>query len=123
MTCSLTFGQTNQAQVDSLKNRAESDLVLQGGLANDTIPTLEDSISVNVGGFQTTVKYFAEDSIINKLVTNQTFLYGNAKIEYGRINLVAARIIIDKQKNELHATGVQDSTGAWIGLPVWKRHF
>lgn len=120
MTCSLTFGQTNQEQVDSLKNRAESDLVLQGGLANDTIPTLEDSISVNVNGFQTTVKYFAEDSIINKLVTNQTFLYGNAKIEYGRINLVAARIIIDKQKNELHATGVQDSTGAWIGLPVFK---
>lgn len=120
MICSLTFGQTNQAQIDSLKNRAESELVLQGDIENDTIPVLEDSISVNVNGFQTTIKYFAEDSIINKLETKQTFLYGNAKIEYGRINLVAARITIDKQKNELYATGVQDSTGVWVGLPVFK---
>lgn len=116
----VSYGQNNQVQIDSLKNRSERQLVLQGGIKKDTVPLLQDSISINVNGFQTTVKYFAEDSIINKLVTNQTFLYGNAKIEYGQINLVAERITIDKQKNELHATGVQDSTGVWVGLPVFK---
>ncbi len=116
----VSYGQNNQVQIDSLKNRSERQLVLPGGIKKDTVPLLQDSISINVNGFQTTVKYFAEDSIINKLVTNQTFLYGNAKIEYGQINLVAERITIDKQKNELHATGVQDSTGVWVGLPVFK---
>lgn len=116
----VSYGQNNQVQIDSLKNRSERQLVLQGGIKKDTVALLQDSISINVNGFQTTVKYFAEDSIINKLVTNQTFLYGNAKIEYGQINLVAERITIDKQKNELHATGVQDSTGVWVGLPVFK---
>ena len=97
-------------------NRAEPELPNR----NDTIPGQSDSLQVVVNGIQTTIKYYAEDSIITRLISNQTYLYGNARIEYGRINLAAERIIIDRNKNELHATGVQDSLGNWVGRPVFK---
>lgn len=99
------------------QNRAESTEVVS---KKDTVPAISDSLQVIVNGIQTTIKYYAEDSIISKLLTNTTYLYGNAKIEYGDINLAAARIIIDRNKNELTATGVQDSLGNWLGRPIFK---
>ena len=89
-----------------------------------TLPAAQDSLSVNdtipKSTFETTVKYFAEDSIITKTRTNVTYLYGNAYIEYGDIKLTAERIIIDRNKNELHAMGVQDSLGVWEGRPIFQ---
>jgi len=109
--------QTTGTSEEQIQNRAE---ILEPN-QNDTIPAgTSDSIQVVVNGIQTTIKYFARDSIITKLLTNQTYLYGNARIEYGRINLAAERIIIDRNTNELHATGVQDSLGNWVGRPVFK---
>ena len=100
-------------------------------LKSDTIPALNsdttnrrpeptDSIVFQQGGIETTIKYYAEDSIITKTLTNVTYLYGNAYIEYGDIKLDAAQIIIDRNTNELTAKGVQDSTGVWQGLPVFQ---
>ena len=91
----------------------------------DSIPLLStppptDSVTVVANGIETTIKYYAEDSIITKTVANVTYLYGNAYIEYGSIKLNAAEIAIDRNKNELKANGVQDTTGAWIGLPIFK---
>jgi len=83
-----------------------------------TSPAPTDSIKVS--GIETTIKYYAQDSIITKTATNITYLYGNAYIDYGDIRLEAARIIIDQNINELSASGIQDSTGAWIGLPIFK---
>lgn len=84
----------------------------------DTLKT--DSLSAPQGNFETTVKYFAEDSIITDVVTNTTYLYGNAYIEYGRIKLSAAEITIDRITNEVRAVGVQDSTGTWQGRPIFQ---
>ena len=116
--CFLSLSaQTAGAGEGEIQNRAE----LADVSKSDTIPTgVSDSIQVVVNGIQTTIKYFARDSIITKLITNQTYLYGNARIEYGNINLAAERIIIDRNSNELYATGVQDSLGNWVGRPVFK---
>jgi len=84
----------------------------------DTTPAPTDSIKVS--GIETTIKYYAQDSIITKTTTNVTYLYGNAYIDYGDIRLEAAHIIIDQNTNELSAYGIQDSTGRWIGLPIFK---
>ena len=83
-------------------------------------PAPTDSITVNKGGIQTTIKYYAEDSIITQTLTNVTHLYGKAYIEYGDIKLDAAEIVINRNTNELTARGVQDSTNAWIGLPIFQ---
>lgn len=98
---------------------------------SDTIPALRrdttnsrpaptDSLVINKDGIETTIKYYAEDSIITKTLTNVTHLYGNAYIEYGDIKLDAAEIVIDRTNNELTAKGMQDSTGTWIGLPIFQ---
>ena len=79
-----------------------------------------DSLTIQKGGIETTIKYYAEDSIITKTLTNVTYLYGNAYIEYGDIKLEAAEITIDRNINELTARGMQDSTGTWIGLPIFE---
>lgn len=111
----VSFAQAQSGEGNQ-QNRAEN----QRPAANDTLPGQSDSLQVVVNGIQTTINYYAEDSIITRLIDNTTYLYGNAKIEYGDINLIAARITIDKNKNELIATGVQDSTGTWIGRPIFK---
>tara|TARA_R110001599_G_scaffold332112_3_gene547299 strand:+ start:9123 stop:11924 length:2802 start_codon:yes stop_codon:yes gene_type:complete len=85
-----------------------------------TRPVGTDTLKIKSNGIETTILYYAEDSIITKTATNVTYLYGNAYIEYGDIKLDAAEIIIDRNQNELIAKGVQDSTGSWIGLPVFQ---
>lgn len=118
LLCSLTSKAQIIRAIDEqdIQNRAVTENINR----NDTIPGRTDSLQVVVNGIQTTIKYYAEDSIITRLISNQTYLYGNARIEYGNINLAAERIIIDRNKNELRATGVQDSTGTWLGRPVFK---
>ena len=106
--------------VVNLQNRAEP---LEDGkllIPKDTVPTLQDSMKVNVDGIETTIEYYAVDSIITKTQTNTTYLYGDARIKYGTIDLLAAEIIIDRNTNELIARGVQDSTGIWRGRPIFK---
>ena len=115
--CSFSLqAQLIRAGEEDRQNRADP----QSFGRRDTIPGRSDSLQVVINGIQTTIKYYAEDSIITKLISNQTFLYGKARIEYGTINLAAERIIIDRNKNELLARGVQDSTGTWLGRPVFK---
>ena len=80
-------------------------------LKNDTLHGMQDSLKVKANGIQTTIKYYAVDSIITKISTNTTHLYGDARIEYGTVNLRADQIIIDRNNHELIARGTQDSTG------------
>jgi lipopolysaccharide assembly outer membrane protein LptD (OstA) len=67
------------------------------------------------------VDYKASDSTIFDLVNKKVFLYGNAEINYDDINLKAAYIDIDFEKNEVFAMGMPDSTGKDIGLPIFKQ--
>lgn len=48
------------------------------------------------------------------------WLYGEAKIVYGKIELEAEEIIIDYKNNTLSANGKRDSLGRRVGFPVFK---
>ena len=48
------------------------------------------------------------------------FLYGDAKIVYGEIELEADEIIIDYANNTLAAHGTRDSLGQRVGYPIFK---
>lgn len=67
------------------------------------------------------VDYKAKDSTLFDLVNKKVFLYGEAEINYKDINLKAAFIEINFDKNEVYATGMPDSTGKLAGLPVFKQ--
>jgi len=95
----------------------------------DTLePAISDTIvvdSLSAGGKEETlearVDYKANDSTLFDLVNKKVFLYGNAVINYKDINLQAAYIEINFEKNEVYATGMPDSTGKPIGVPVFKQ--
>lgn len=114
----LSEAQERRLRADSIPDPAAGQRSL-----SDTIPARPapvDSIQVVSNGIETTIKYYAEDSIITRTSTNVTYLYGKAYILYGDVKLEAAQITIDRDNNELKANGVQDSTGSWIGLPVFQ---
>jgi hypothetical protein len=72
------------------------------------------------GDIETTINYTARDSILFEVDRKVVHLYGDAKIDYGTMELSAAYIQIDYDLNTLTATTLVDSTGREIGTPVFK---
>jgi len=64
------------------------------------------------------VKYTAEN-ITFSVDGKKTYLQGNARIEYLKMQLEAGSVYIDWEKNYMLATGVVDSTDS-LGNPVFK---
>ena len=65
---------------------------------------------------------YAEDSIDYDLVNKKVYLYHNAKVTYGDVNLTAAYIELDSDKNTVYATGLKDSIGQIYGLPEFQEN-
>ena len=66
------------------------------------------------------IEYNAVDSILFSLDNKKVFLYGDAMITYQDMELKAAFIELDMDKNELYSTGVPDSAGKMMGYPHFK---
>jgi hypothetical protein len=77
----------------------------------DTVPKSDTTNVVPKSEIQTTINYYAEDSIITDFTQNRVYLYNDAWFEYGNIRLDADLIIIDWEKSELFASGITDSLG------------
>ena len=111
------FGHTVLAQESGNERSSELELTPPDTLGNpevrlDTLlPVLPDSILLITaadldstqnqpkGDIQTTINYYAEDSIITDFAQNKVFLYKGAWFEYGNIRLDADYIAIDWKKN------------------------
>lgn len=70
--------------------------------------------------FSDLVKYQAQDSVITKAIDKTVLLYGKAKIKYLTTELTADFIKLSFKDETAEAKGVQDSTGKFIGNPVFK---
>jgi len=66
------------------------------------------------------VEYSSFDSIRFDVQVQKVYMFGNAEINYDKINLKAAYIEIDFTKSELFAEGLPDSTGEMVGTPVFE---
>jgi hypothetical protein len=92
-------------------------------VATDTLPKANDTTKVKAptkGDIETTINYSARDSIRASFDGKLIWLYGNAKIKYGEIELEAEEITIDYGNNTLTAHGIRDSLGNRIGYPIFK---
>ncbi|HEY4652166.1 MAG TPA: putative LPS assembly protein LptD, partial [Pontibacter sp.] len=85
----------------------------------DTVSRDTVRLAAPKGDIETTIKYSARDSIQLEATTKVVHLYGDAKINYGSMNLEAAYIRIDYETNTLTATTLTDSTGKEVGVPVF----
>jgi len=100
----------------SLQVTDESRVNLLDTLNNDTIPKATPKSFLDGP-----VNYSATDTIINDVMNKKVFLYGDAEITYQDIKLKAERIEYDFSKYTVHAEGIQDTVGTWIGLPVFEQ--
>ena len=82
---------------------------------------ITDTLSVGEeGDVETTVVYSAKDSIRFHLPSRTLYLFGEAKIEYGDINLEAGLVNISLRTNTLEAYSTFDSLGQRLEVPVFK---
>ena len=65
------------------------------------------------------VKYQAKDYMRISQKENRMYLYNEAQIIYGDMQINAGLIIMDNEKNEVYAYGIPDSTGAYSQKPVF----
>ncbi|MCK6616235.1 MAG: LPS-assembly protein LptD [Cyclobacteriaceae bacterium] len=85
----------------------------------DTTKNPADTIPKK-GDIETTIIYSARDSIHTSIDGKIIWLYGNAKIVYGSIELEAEEITIDYANSTLTAHGKRDSLGRRVGFPIFK---
>jgi hypothetical protein len=104
-------GDTSKFAADTLVNWA------------DTVKITADTIKIpppKKGDIETTINYTAKDSIRASMDGKMIWLYGEAKIKYGSIELEAEEVIIDYANNTIEAQGRRDSLGNRIGYPIFK---
>ncbi len=81
-----------------------------------------DSVKKNNQIFESPISYDAKDSIAVSFENGQqiVYLYKEANIKYGSIELTADFISVNLATKEIFAKGLTDSTGAVSGMPHFK---
>ncbi len=104
---------------------AQTPLQMQDSVnvSNDTIPadtaTLQDETRMNT--LEDPVEYSAKDSVVYSLGRKMVYLYGEAKVNYQDIEVKAAHIEFDMEKNTMLAKGIEDSVGKVTGQPEFTQ--
>ncbi len=106
---------TTHAPSDTIPNRSDS-----LNITSDSLKIKQDSIPPPKGDIETTINYTARDSIRASVDGKKIWLFGEAKITYGQIELEAEEILIDYGMNTMTAHGIRDSLGNRVGFPVFK---
>jgi len=124
-TDSTPFYYTDTTRDIISRDTIKHDSIFQDTSRNDTLPAdslKQDTSKTEKQGtvLDSKVDYEAKDSIILSRQKNKIYLYGDAKVVYGNIELEAAYIEYSQDSNIVSARGMEDSTGKMIGLPVFK---
>ena len=80
-----------------------------------------DSLKMKKGDIETTIYYHAEDSIMMDVPNKKAYLFGKAQIKYQDMQLDAAQIEIQWDKNIIGARGYVDTAGRYRDRPVWRQ--
>ena len=83
--------------------------------------TLTDSIKPKKDLLEHIVKYHAEDYTKFSQKEKKLYLYNQAKIDYGDMNITAGSITIDYTKNTVYAKGITDSIEGYTQKPVFTQ--
>ncbi|MGB0525405.1 MAG: putative LPS assembly protein LptD [Flammeovirgaceae bacterium] len=118
----ITLAQDNEELDEGAPFKIAKDVELA---ANDSVNKTQgilDSMTVSYGkkgDIETTVVYFAKDSVRFDVINRIMYLYNEAKITYGSIILEAGYIAVDWQNFTLTAHALKDTSGRAIGIPIF----
>jgi lipopolysaccharide assembly outer membrane protein LptD (OstA) len=124
-----SFGQDIPKKATSIKPAVKDSLIINNKTLTktevsekdqDTIP--QDSLKNKKKGLlEYIVDYKATDFTSFNQKQQKLYLYNEAEITYGDMNITAGNIIIDYSKNEVYAKGIKDSIGEYSQAPVFKQ--
>ncbi|WP_346883846.1 putative LPS assembly protein LptD [uncultured Algibacter sp.] len=83
--------------------------------------TLQDSVPPKKELLENIVKYHATDYTKFSQKKQKLYLYNEAKIDYGDMNITAGDITIDYSTNTVYAKGIIDSIGEYAQKPVFTQ--
>ncbi|NNC50574.1 MAG: LPS-assembly protein LptD [Flaviramulus sp.] len=81
----------------------------------------QDSVKSKKDLLEYIVKYHAADYTRFSQKNQKLYLYNDAKIDYGDMNITAGNIIIDYNKNTVYAKGITDSIEGYTQKPVFTQ--
>lgn len=111
----LNINQKTKAQTaDSLKILQDSTNIA----TNDTIDI--ESERKDDKKIESPINYEATDSILFDVQKKKVYLYGDAMVDYGDINLKAGYIEFDMQNKIVLAEGITDTSGTITEKPIFK---
>ena len=120
----MCFSQNNDntlLKYDSLVANSTLDSTISVLSNSDSLTLSADSLAQEeIGDIETTIKYSAKDSIQMDVSNQLLYLYGEAHIIYGEIELTASQIEVNYSNSIISAKGSTDSLGNEIGKPVFK---
>ncbi len=105
-----------QNEDEGLKNQTK-DSILSTPPPKDSINTKTSSKSKE--SIDSEITYSAKDSIVF-YANGVAFLYGNAQVNYEKMELVSDHIRISMDSSVVQARGKVDSTGTLVDTPVFK---
>ncbi len=88
---------------------------------NDTIKIPTDTLKPKKGKLEGIISRKAKKKNRNNMKTNISYLEDEAEIKYLDMELQAGIIIIDRNKNEVYAKGIVDSTGKYTQIPKFSQ--
>ncbi|WP_298496109.1 putative LPS assembly protein LptD [uncultured Algibacter sp.] len=110
----------NRTIKDSLATPIDSLVVLKPSeKIQDTIS--KDSIKQKKDLLENIVKYHAKDYTRFSNKKQKLYLYNEARIDYGDMNITSGSITIDYNKNTVYAKGITDSIDGYTQKPVFTQ--
>ena len=106
--------------IEEQKNAStEKDTLIIPELIEVTVDSVKtDSIKPKEEILTDLVDYYGEDYVYMDKLQNKVYMYNKASINYGDIRIEAGYIILDYNKNEIFARGI-DSAGIYSQKPVF----
>jgi len=87
----------------------------------DQDTTKKDSVVTPPELLTDNVTYKSTDYMRLSRKENKMYLYNEAEIIYGEMQINAGLIIVDNAKNEVYAYGIKDSIGDYTQTPIFKQ--
>jgi hypothetical protein len=118
LMCSILYAQGQfipEKKLERLRpnkqDTSKTSTIIPDSLDTDFDPMDTVTLRVSKSALKTAVNYYARDSMPYDAVNKTVYLYGDAKVSFGDVELNADFITIEFEKNLMTAKGITDSVG------------
>ena len=101
------------------ETNVSADSLINDSIKSEDISKKNNQTKKSANAIESDITYSAKDSIV-MIGSSVAMLYGEAVVHYQSMELKADFIRLGLDSNIVYASGVMDSTGTYVGTPVFK---